>query len=49
MRIRILGTGSWGSALAQVVADNGHDVMMWGIDASEVNDIENNHHNSKYF
>ena len=49
MRLRILGTGSWGSALAQVVADNGHDVMMWGIDASEVNDIENNHHNSKYF
>ena len=49
MRIRILGTGSWGSALAQVVADNGHDVMMWGIDASEVNDIENKHHNSKYF
>lgn len=49
MKIRILGTGSWGSALAQVVADNGHDVMMWGIDASEVNDIENNHHNSKYF
>ena len=49
MRIRILGTGSWGSALAQVVADNGHDVMMWGIDAAEVNDIENNHHNSKYF
>lgn len=49
MKIRILGTGSWGSALAQVVADNGHDVMMWGIDAPEVNDIENNHHNSKYF
>ena len=49
MRIRILGTGSWGSALAQVVADNGHDVMMWGIDAADVNDIENNHHNSKYF
>lgn len=49
MKIRVLGTGSWGSALAQVLADNGQDVIMWGIDASEVNDIENNHHNSKYF
>ena len=49
MKIRVLGTGSWGSALAQVLADNGQNVTMWGIDASEVNDIENNHHNTKYF
>ena len=32
MKIRVLGTGSWGSALAQTLADNGHDVIMWGID-----------------
>lgn len=49
MKIRILGTGSWGSGLAQVLADNHQDVMMWGIDENEVNDIEKNHHNSKYF
>lgn len=49
MKIRVLGTGSWGSALAQTLADNGHDVMMWGINEEEVNDIENNHHNSRYF
>lgn len=49
MKIRILGTGSWGTALAQTAADNGNDVVMWGIDEKEVNDIEINHHNSKYF
>ncbi len=49
MKIRVLGTGSWGSALAQTLADNGHDVIMWGIDDAEINDIENNHHNTKYF
>lgn len=49
MKIRVLGTGSWGTALAQTAADNGNDVMMWGIDQKEVDDIQYNHRNSKYF
>ena len=49
MKTAILGTGSWGSALAQTLADNGREVILWGIDPEEVRDINENHRNSKYF
>ena len=44
-----MGTGSWATALALVLADNGHDVIMLGIDFGEINDINQNHRNSKHF
>jgi glycerol-3-phosphate dehydrogenase (NAD(P)+) len=49
MKIGILGTGAWGTALANVLTDNGHTVVMYGIVDTEVNDINNNSLNSKYF
>ncbi len=49
MKCAVLGTGSWGTALSQVLADNGHDVLLWGINPNEVHDINENHHNSKFF
>ncbi len=30
MKIAILSDGGWGSALSRVLAENGHDVVMWG-------------------
>lgn len=49
MKCCVLGTGTWGTALAQLLVDNGNDVIQYGIDLTEINDINTNHKNSKYF
>lgn len=48
-KVAVLGTGSWSTALSQVLTDNGHEVLLYGIDLAEINDINNNHRNDKYF
>ncbi len=46
--IAVVGTGSWGTAIGGWLAMNGHDVRMWGIDASVIEEINHNHVNSHY-
>jgi len=34
--VGIIGAGSWGTALASLLYDNGHQVTVWSIDDKEV-------------
>jgi glycerol-3-phosphate dehydrogenase (NAD(P)+) len=48
LNIGILGAGSWGTALAVVLADNGHRVKIWSRREEQVREITELHSNQKY-
>ena len=47
--IAVLGPGSWGTALSQVLNDNGHEVRIWGNISDQIDEINNQHTNKRYF
>lgn len=47
--IAVLGPGSWGTALSQVLNDNGHEVRIWGNTSDQIDEINNQHTNKRYF
>ncbi|WP_113928657.1 NAD(P)H-dependent glycerol-3-phosphate dehydrogenase [Bacillus sp. P14.5] len=46
--VTVLGAGSWGTALAMVLADNKHRVNLWGHNAVLMEEINTRHTNEKY-
>ncbi|MGC8868344.1 MAG: NAD(P)H-dependent glycerol-3-phosphate dehydrogenase [Sulfurihydrogenibium sp.] len=48
MNLSIIGAGSWGTALAQVLSYNFKNVFLWDIDTQVLKSIEDYHKNEKY-
>lgn len=46
--VAVLGGGAWGTALAQMLASDGRDVLMWVLEDDVVEDINSNHRNARF-
>ena len=48
LKVTVLGSGAWGTTLAQVLCDSGQDVLIWGRNSDVVDEINKKNSNSKY-
>ena len=48
MRCAVVGAGAWGSALADLLARNDHDVSIWAFERDVVDNINQSHQNPRF-
>ena len=48
MRCAVVGAGAWGTALADLLARNGHEVSLWAYEADVVESINAKHENVRF-
>jgi glycerol-3-phosphate dehydrogenase (NAD(P)+) len=47
-RVAVVGAGSWGTALANLLAGRGEDVVLWAFEADVAERIQREHRNPRY-
>jgi glycerol-3-phosphate dehydrogenase (NAD(P)+) len=48
MDIAVIGAGSWGTVLSQILSDNGHEVILWARTPEKALDMESSRCNKDY-
>ena len=47
-RCAVIGGGAWGTALADILARNGHDTVLWALEGDVVAAVNSDHENKRF-
>ena len=48
MRCAVIGAGAWGTALGDLLARNGHEVVLWAFEPDVVAAVNSRHENMRF-